>query len=289
MAENDITVASTTDEPENVEAAAQVTAEELAEGRTPAPRERNEEHEGERFEDRERPGKGGIQKRIDRLTREKYQHLDRIQQLEARLQEVEAATRPGTRHVAEGEPPTSAQRNEEPTERGPEASAEGHEQVRERASEPTPEARQVHARFARDFDAALPKGSQEREALLQHALRTEAQVGGIHPGVAELVMSMPNSIDVYAHLCTHPDDLRVLNASPSHAEALANVRYIAGVLTGVVQARSAPRPRASVTSRAPAPIKPTRGGASPSVSLEDSDYQTFKRTREQQEKNRYRY
>ena len=293
MAVDEITVASTTDEPEAVEAAAEVTPQELAAGRTPAPKARKEESADDSVEDRDRVGRGGFQKRIDRLTREKYQNLDRIQQLEARLREVEAGSRPGTRQVAEGEQPISTENTVKPSLGDAESRSEAHEAPPEKVREPdaasADEARQVHARFAQDFDAALPKGSEEREVLHQHALRTEALVGGIHPAVAQLVMSMPNSIDVYAHLCTHPDDVRALNASRSHSEALANVRYMSGVLRGMVQAQTAPRPRPTVKSKAPEPIRPTRGGASPTVSWEDADYQTFKRAREQQEKNRYRY
>jgi hypothetical protein len=287
MADDDITVASTTDEPEDVAAAAEVTPQELAAGRTPAPQARDEEAADESPQDSDRSGKGGFQKRIDRLTREKYQNQDRIRQLEERLREVEAGTRPSIPPSAEGEEPATTERpNERPTDEG--------DQRRPAPEEPREqEARDVHARFARDYDAALPKGSPHRAELEAAAARTESEVGGINTGVAQLVMAMPNSIDVYAHLCTHPDDLRVLNASRSHAEALANVNYVSGVLRGMVQAQqaqAAPSRRATPVKRAPAPIVPTRGGTGPSsVPLDEADYRTFKKVREQQEKNRYRY
>src|SRR4051794_27025333 len=90
---NDMTVASTTDEMVDVEAAADVTQAELEAGRAaPEPRERDEETDQDRDENYDRAGKAGFQKRIDRLTRERYQNRERIQQLEARLHEVESSS-----------------------------------------------------------------------------------------------------------------------------------------------------------------------------------------------------
>jgi hypothetical protein len=294
MADDDITVASTTDDAVDVEAAAAVTPQELAAGLAPAPQTQDDESDDGPSEDRDRAGKGGFQKRIDRLTREKYQNLDRIQQLEERLRQVDAsrsrtppdaeAEERGATDVPGESTTDEIARRTEDGQRRPALEEARAQEARER------EAQQVHARFARDYDVALPNGSPERAQLEEAAARTQAEVGGINTGVAHLVMAMPNSIDVYAHLCTHPDDLRVLNASRSHEEALANVRYVSGVLRGMVQAQQAqPATKPRPVKRAPSPIDPIRGGTSSAGSLDDADYQTFKRARENQEKNRYRY
>lgn len=279
---SEITIASTTDDMTDLQAAAKVTREEPEAGLLPEPVERAEEPESRRAEAHERPGKAGFQKRIDKLTRERYQDKDRIQQLEAQLRELEGQNS-GPRESVEKSGAAEPERRED-------SQPQRHEPERDRKLASN-EAQEIQSRFARDYEAALPKGSPERAQLEEAAMRTEAEVGGIHPGVAQIVMSMPNSLDVYAHLCTHPDDLRVLNASRSHGEALANVRYISGVLRGMVhsaQAKATPVTRPQV-KRPPEPVRPVRGTATSFVSLEEADYQTYKRIREQQEKNRYRY
>jgi hypothetical protein len=278
---NDATVASTTDTMEDVTAAAEVTVEELAEGRLPERSELTTNNDEESEEPRPKVNK--LQRRFDALTREKYEHLDRIKELEARLWEVDASARREPQ-VTEPESPTEKENVEQPAnepEKRPEAPRPDPAQVQREAMD-----REVHARFSRDFEAALPKGSADRQQLEEAARQTEAEVGGIHPGVARMVMAMPNSVDVYAHLCTHPYDLQILNASRSEVEALANVRYMSGVLRGMAQNQNAAPSARPRVNRPPEPVKPSRGGApASSPSLEESDYQTFKRVREQQEKS----
>jgi hypothetical protein len=281
MAEG-ITVASTTDEMRDVEAAAEASPEELESGRLPEPEASEEEEleaEPESEPEPEPRRRNPVQRRIDSLTREKYESRARIQELEAKLREVEQSTRPSA------EPPTPVEKApelakpEEPT-RPPDPEAERVESAR----------RQVQQRFSQHYEALYPKGSPQRAELERAAAKTQVEVGGIDTTVAEIVMSMPNAIDVYSHLCTHPDDLRVLNASHSSAEAVASVRYISGALWGIAEGRTSaqPKPRPSI-KRPPAPADRLKGGGSPSSpSLEDADYQTYRRMREQHEKNRYR-
>jgi hypothetical protein len=268
---------------EDVQAAAEVRGGELDDG-VELLDAIEEEPKHEEEEEEHRPKFNNLQRRFDKITRDKYEALDRVKELEARLREVEAnARREPEVNEPTNEPPT-VERAREPEKAEAQAPKPDPAQAQREAMD-----RQVHARFSRDFEAALPKGSADRQALEEAARQTEAEVGGIHPGVARMVMAMSNSVDVYAHLCNHPDDLRVLNASRSEVEALANVRYMSGVLRGMAQNQNAaPSARPSV-KRPPEPVRPSRGGGQTSTpNLDEMDFQDYKRAREEQARSHRR-
>lgn len=97
---------------------------------------------------------------------------------------------------------------------------------------------------------------------------------GADAGFAQLLVEMPDGVKVAAALANDPDQVeRIANLRSERARAVALGKYAATIedSNGAAPARSA----ASQVTRAPAPIRPVTGRASPTFNEYTADGQTL--------------
>jgi hypothetical protein len=212
--------------------------------------ERNEQVEGK---------KHGFQKRVDRLTADKYQLRNQNEELRSRLDLIEARLTPVERTGVDPD-------NSEAPEEGRQAngSENGHYQEDERE-------RTIRFRF----EERIGKLTESRPELWEKSAGVhihEALLNVIRPAIVEL----DNGHEVTAHLIDNPTEVQKLHSmSPSAA-----IAYI-----GKISARlEAPKER--IRSKAEAPIQPVGGTARSTVPMEDLPPREYQRLRNAQEAKR---
>ena len=153
------------------------------------------------------------------------------------------------------------------------------EQQRQHFSPEQLELNRTLAALQANFAAGLEATGAE-QAELQKLIEAREKEGlDVSDSVRDALLSLPNGPAAMVHLVRNPAELRRL-AGMSDAVAVAHV--------GALTARLSPAARRAV-SNAPAPITPVGGSSTKSsVPLDQTDYATYRRIRDQQAKNRYR-
>src|ERR1051326_1074428 len=236
---NDVLVSSTPDRLEDVATAANTVVDQnLETGRTERqqvePEVKPEESSGIRQSRGEHRGRASFQRRIDRITQEKHELRQENERLRAQLAQApqpESSSREPNPHrpteVKNHEPAFGGEpERETPAQEEARRSrlAETRERESRDAQEPTARAhealmRQAHDRHYSAIAATLPEGSPDRKALDEAAHRNESITGGIRADVLPIIHRTPNSVDVAAHLITHPQDVHFLNSARTPEEA----------------------------------------------------------------------
>jgi hypothetical protein len=287
------------DEETMSEAAATAAAESA--GDPESPEEDHEEQQEERADDTDAADgaeqtpkrKGGFQKRIDRLTREKRELESRVAELEGRGTDTPApaaaaATETGTEAPAtkatDKPTPEEYDSYEEFTEALTEWKLEQREQTR---------ARTEQARAAEQQQKAVVASWNERAEAAREAfpdydeVLEEANDVPIPPAMQQALLESEHGPELAYKLAQDRAELeRIVKLSPvSAARELG--RLEATLATGKP---AAPKPKPQVT-RAPKPVTPIRGGKSgstPSVYDADlaDDYNAWERERQAQLKRK---
>lgn len=324
MSHENTIVASTTDKLEDVIAAADATAEQLEEGRPPEVAEsvspetleaaaENPEERQQDLERSQRPQRrSGIQKRIDKLVRRNYELEERLQQIERGARNPEPV---GEKPRAEDfrtydefnekladwkaaqrvpqiqDPPYVPQNAREPEYVPPH---EIERQVNERA--------EVRARELREGEQQQQM-LQAHQANIEHARKMYPDFDEVTAATAKV--QIPAAlVSVVPQLPNSGQVVYILSKEPAFAAELAHLAKIGrsdlavakvAMLSAHLEAQAANAGQRSegharkLHSQASAPITPVRNSATSSgTDLGEADYQTFKRVRQQQEKNRYR-
>lgn len=241
----DITIASTTQTPEELAAdhpdlelveAGKETAEPTADQK---PDEPEKEH---------RKGQGGWQRRISKLTAEKYS-------LRAELEAAHAALE-------------AAKSNSNGNHKG-EVPAAGH------ADESAQQLAEKNAdRDARDLSALQKYHERVTEGLEREGLTVEqAQNMAVPVCVYPVLVEAENGPEIAVYLAKHPQECAKLMSMTSPASAVAYVGRIAERLENAGS-------RQLSVSKAPAPIAPVSRGVKSAKKPEEMDYQEYKRYRE---------
>jgi hypothetical protein len=112
----------------------------------------------------------------------------------------------------------------------------------------------------------------------------------VAPGVAQTIAEFPNSTEMIIELARYPEPAKIAAALSSMSPPAA--RQFLQTVSQEIEDRSKAQPvatRSKQGSRAPMPINPIRGSATVvAPSLDQADYQTFKRERQKQINARYR-
>lgn len=302
----DVTVASTTDTQDQVnQAAGAVQTEEVEERPVPtgdvqvdSGQEAAPEPTAEKKEDK--PVPRAVDKRIDKLTREKGELQRRVEELETKFQ-------------AQNAPPP------------PEAKKE--EKVVETADKPTPDKYQTYEEYLeamaeykadQKIDARLRKMAEEEEKQQVEAAHKTIVDGynekvaefkkdhedfddvvgstdiALPQGVISTIVEMENGPAVAYYISAHPEEAKKIAGAPM-LSAIAMIGKISAQLEKAA-APAAPAgkspDRKPVVSGAPPPIKPLGGhGIRASVDLNDPElsYEDYKKARAAQEKQRRGY
>jgi hypothetical protein len=219
---------------------------------TPAPVETDAQKEEQARDERGR----FVQKRINELTREKYEARRQVEAMRAELEQLRAQTQPRQPAPNPQEDPEGYIRHlvrEEArgyVESDRAVSAQQQEQARFQTLA------QQHAERAVKFSAEHPDYAEAEDNLV-HVL-------GQDPMLAEILMTSEHGPLVVHHLGTHLDEAVQLAAMPPHMR-IAHVARLEARL-------SAPKPKP--VTNAPAPVPTVGGGASASkdperMSVED--------------------
>ncbi len=311
----DVVVASTTDNVADVRAAAEVTASDLADGGLlqplidkPAPGESEsaettpdagvespdeEQHEPTHNERRPRPRNAGWQKRVDRITARNYALEEALESskaarraLEERLSRLETTVTKGS-HAEESEPAgaDTSERYVPQHAREPEF-LPAHE-VQRRAAELA----DIRAQESRDADriASLAANHNARleAAVARHhdpeALKAAMENINVPQELGIAILHQENSEQIVVFLAENPGVAgRLMSLGP--AGAFAELPRLAGFIAGRSERPPVLRRNAAVP---PKPIRPVGGSSTTSsVELDQADFATYKRVREQQEKSR---
>jgi len=291
---SEVSVASTTDDLSAVQAAADVTKSELEGAAIPAPvesvpAESRPEQTPEAQHEERHPAtrtRTSVQKRIDRITAKNYALADEVQQLRSRLSELEGAK-------TESTPPTEV----EPARYQPEHSREPKFTPQAEAHRRQDELKLIREQELRDADHARQQ-QYLAGRLAAHQTRLEKALAD--PGVREMVtqgIDIPVRQDLIAailehdnselltiHLAQNPSTVEQLNAmEPSRS--YSEIAKLSARLEGK---SPDPRPVRRHTPK-PAPINPVGGSSTASVPLDELDYASYRRVRDQQEKARRRF
>ena len=102
----------------------------------------------------------------------------------------------------------------------------------------------------------------------------------IPPAVGDALLALSGGPEATLYLIRHPEEARQLQQVPEHV-AVAKVAQLT--------ARLDPATKRRAVSNAPAPISPVGGSSTKSsIPLDQADYQTYRRVRDQQAKERFR-
>lgn len=284
-------------EPAETEEEATETPEASEETETATVPEAEEEQEPE-----QRPkGKGGFQKKIDKLTREKGEASARALALEDELRELkERMAKPA---VAEEKPKVETKGKPTADEIGTKYKDydEFNEALidwkTEKLLQTTLETRDREARERETREIQETRDTNYREAAKEFAEQTpdfnEAVVNATKSGmklpepIIELIKELPNGPAVTYYLVTNPEtSLELLSASPAMGFAMI------GRISQGFEAQPEPvkAPAKKPISSAPPPAKPVSGNsARSSTPLSEMTTDEFIRSRNQQERDRRRY
>lgn len=289
---SEITVASTTDTQEAINQVA---------GAVPEPTEEAKEgQEQEAVPEKEakpepQESKNGFQKRIDKLTREKYQLREQYTALEQRLQKLESG------QPAKEEPKKEAKTETEEKPRPKQEDFTSWEAWQE-ADDDWRISRKL-AKMAQENQQAEAKRAQENAAKKQvddyAAAADEAReryddwdevVGRditIPPHVGQAIIEQKLT-DVAYYLGKHPDVCRQLMEMTPVA-ALTKVGQIAAALEPVETEEPSGEPVPKIKTRAAQPIRPVSGNSTKSsVPIDELPFDQYRKIRDRQEKERYR-
>lgn len=255
--------AGTEDEADQSPAAGDTAAESHAASGAadePAEKEENEETQGDESKDK-KPSKGGFQKRIDKLTRQKAE-LER----EREFWRAEAL---------KGKP---APQKEEPAAKSEPAAETGKPKAEDYASheeyvEALADWKVEQKLSKRDADAAKKQEKSELEQKVSTFVERKAAFQKEHPDyddvmeaceapmskfVQNYLLKKENGPAIAYHLAKHPELLESISGM-SDADAAEELGVLRASLSS--QAKDQPKPR---TSKAPEPISPV-GGATKST------------------------
>jgi hypothetical protein len=254
-----ITISSTTDTKEDVQQAAKAALVE------PEIQEPKGDLEQEPTEPNGR-GRSGYQKRIDKLTREKYETRAEVKSLRERLEQLErarvSASVETTDQQAAAEPLTKEGQQEQPSEEQERLLAE-HNQALESFHQ--------KAEADAEFDEV-----QERAANIP--LKIPPQEAII---ITRTIADLPNGHEVFKYLSYHPEIVagweETVKTDP--VKIIQQLHRISGALEFGTAAQESPA--AEPRKVAPAPIRPVSGSPTrTSLPLDELPYQEFKAARE---------
>lgn len=288
----EIVVASTTDEQRNIDAAAGIIEEpkEVTEGEEPEIEPASEAAD-------KPESKSAVQKRIDKLTREKYEYKNKFETLEQRLSALETGKPAQKQEVAQPEVVEVAPK---PTvdqfasyEEFTEALAEWKldqklaklEAQKEEFKVKQTEQQKVQAVF--DGYNKLVAEAMERYDDWDDVV---GKATNIPEAVGLTIIEMENGPDVAYYLGKNPAVCKKL-MSIGPLAAVAEIGKISAALmpTEDVEEDKETVRVPKVTTRAKEPIRPVSGSSTKSsVPLDELDYASFRRIRDKQEKEKYR-
>lgn len=226
---------------------------------------------------------GGFQKKIDQLTREKYEERIRNQQLEARLQELEKKLAPAEVQ-APSEPPTLEQFSD--IEDYYKAVKDWNKQTADYArQEAIKEARQQTEAQKQEQEAIRLKATIDaREATVKAKYQDYEPVIN---AVAPILMDSPTFHQFVTESEAAPEVAYHLAKNPA---VMASVLAMPPVQQGVelyklAERLTAPPPPKPLTQATP-PLKTVGSNNVPKLSLEDLDMKEFVRRRNEEERKR---
>lgn len=211
----------------------------------------------------------GVQKRIDKLTQQRYEREARIRELEAQISENE--------RKAQASQPDPDPSQFETLEQYLDAKVEFEASKRLREIEQERTIQQKNAERLSGFNersAAVRQANPDFDAVLQSAAI------GVSDAVMETILESDDGPAVAYHLAKNPTELYRLNAMTERQQVLE---------LGRISARlSAKVPERKVTSAPPpAPAVKAAGTGSKSVSdMTDKEYMEFRRRQDAQRKRR---
>lgn len=270
----EFTVASTTDTLEDVNLAVGIVPEEET-GTSEALPEPEAAPETETGKPEKKPSNGRFSKRIDQITREKYEaqreaaeaRVD-ANRLREQLNKIQGGQKPAETQVAapEGKPIRSAYQNDEAWV---EALADWKYDTRIKADaqrERQIEEEQVlsdYKRRAKEYTKIHPDFDDAIESL-----RLPEQIGY---GVQNALIDMPDGEKVAYYIATNPEVLSELsNMSPARA-----VAELGAISVGLMPKPSPPK----TVSRVPAPISPVGGSSRAEVDPSNMSYREYRKWR----------
>lgn len=211
----------------------------------------------------------GVQKRIDKLTQQRYEREARIRELEAKIAENE--------RMAQAEQPEPDPSQFETLEQYLDAKVEFEAGKRVREIESQRTVQQKEAERMAGFNeraAAIRQANPDFDAVLQSA------AVGVSDAVMETILESDDGPSLAYHLAKNPTELYRLNAMTERQQVLE---------LGRISARlSAKVPERKVTQAPPpAPAVKATGTGSKSVSdMTDKEYAEFRRRQDAQRKRR---
>lgn len=233
-------------------------------GETEKPKENDRENEGE-DEGEEKPRKGGFQRKIDRLTREKYEMARRLEALESRLADKPAGEAKAQPKAASAERPKSAEFDD--YDEFLDALADwkvDQKLAAARSAEAEAAAREAQAAVTAEWHARL---DEYRAATPGFDEALEASETVFPPVAQQAIVESELGPALAYHLATHPEEAARIAALPP----VAAVRAL-GKLEAKLDAKASTpeKPKPKAASAAPAPVKPVSGGGR-SVDLNDPE------------------
>lgn len=223
--------------------------------------------------------KGGFQKKIDKLTREKYEAIERENALLKKLAERGEPLAPKAVEAVKAKPKVDDFNTyEEYVESLADWKAEQKYRDLSAKENETAEQEVQQAQLQERFDAHVKRVEAAREKYTDYdqvVESIEAENDELPEGVALTIVELENGPDVAYHLAKNPEILSKLREMSSY-RAIAEIGKIADKLAGTAEPKEPPKPK----SAAPAPIKPVSTGATKSaVPLDEMSYSDYKKAR----------
>jgi hypothetical protein len=273
----DLTVSSTTDNMAAVEQAAEVDSE-LESRQSDA-----DPHPAKESAADGRHGRSGYQKRIDKLTREKYETRAEVQSLRERLEQLEraraSAPAPAQTSAAEDQTPFDQQAAERPAEQ----IQERNETQQQQPSEEQQRSLAEHQRALNSFAEKL-EADEDFEGIVERANNIRINIPPQEQFViARAMADLKNSSEVFKYVAYHPEiaqqwEAMIRKGDP--VEVIQHIHRISDALEfGTVTAQESPAAGPRLVP--PAPIRPVSGSPTrTSLPLDELPYQEYKAARE---------
>lgn len=232
----------------------------------------------ERRNEQEEGSKNGFQKRLNKLTAQKYQLRSQNDELRFRLDAIEARLTPVERTELEaGRTNGDAEdftANSDDTER--ESGRTGSENGRRATpDEYLRQEQQRQQQVQTQYQERLGKLVENRPELWEKASRIN-----IHPALLEVIKpalhEIDNGAELTAHLIENPSEVQKLHTM-GPAAAIAYIGKISARLEA---------PKEKIRSKAEAPIQPVGGTARSTVPMEDLSPSEYIRLRNAQDAKR---
>jgi hypothetical protein len=291
----EITVASTTDDQANINAAAGV----LEEPKTETPEGEEPEEKSEAQPEKRDDGDWQT-KRIKKLSAEKNEQKKELESLKQRLLAVEQGgkpqpveEKPANQEVKTAPKPTVDQFStyEDYTEAL--ADWKVDEKLRKIEAEKVAKSAQDAAQKAQS--TAIDKWNESIEEAKERYDDFEDVVGKsslIPNEVAVAITRMKNGTDVAYYLGKHPEVCKKLMKMGNEGDLLTALTEIGGIardLTPTEEGEEEGEVVPKVTTKAKTPPRPVAGSSTrSSVPIDELDYAAYRKIRDKQEKERYR-